>query len=82
MSFLYNTNADDKNFVNYLLNLCIELDIKVVLPLVTKELFKLSANKQKFTNNNIKLVSDKDALFLINNKCLLYKHLIEHKIEN
>ena len=75
-------NADDNNFVNYLLNLCIELDIKVVLPLVTKELFKLSANKQKFTNNNIKIiVSDKDALFLINNKCLLYKHLIEHKIE-
>ena len=38
-------NADDNNFVNYLLNLCIEL-LKVVLPLVTKELFKLSANKQ------------------------------------
>ena len=74
--------ADDSNFIKFLLNLCIKLKIKVVLPLVTKELFKLSIYKKEFLKKNIKIiVSDKDALFLINNKCSLYKHLKNNKIE-
>jgi carbamoyl-phosphate synthase large subunit len=74
--------ADDVRFVEFLLNLCIKLRINVILPLVTKELFKLSLHKQEFLKKNIKIiVSDKDALFLINNKCSLYKHLKDNKIE-
>jgi len=81
-SFYKIPKADDNNFIKFLLNLCIKLKINVILPLVTKELFKLSIAKKKFLKKNIKIiVSDKDALFLINNKCSLYKHLKNNKIE-
>ena len=73
--------ADSKNFIETLLNLCINKKISVLLPLVTKELFKLSVYKKKFLKKGIKLiVSDEDALFLANNKCLLYQHLKKKKL--
>ena len=39
--------ADDSNFIKFLLNLCIKLKIKIVLPLATKNFFKLSIYKKK-----------------------------------
>ena len=72
--------AKSKNFISTLLNLCINKKISVLLPLVTKELFKLSIHKKKFLEKGIKLiVSDEDALFIANNKCLLYQHLKKKK---
>lgn len=74
--------AEDSNYTKFLLGLCIELKIDIILPLVTKELFELSIQKQEFLKKNIKIiVSDKEALFLVNNKCSLYKHLNENKID-
>ena len=74
--------ASDSNFIGFLLDLCVEIGINVIFPLVTKELFELSTHKQKFLEKGIKvIVSDKDALFLTNNKCSLYKHLKDNKIE-
>lgn len=73
--------ANNKNFISKLLDLCVKKKINLILPLVTKELFQLSIHKEKFLEKGIKvIVSDKDALFLANNKCLLYKHLKKNKI--
>lgn len=81
-SFYQLPMAGSKNFIATLLNLCINKKISVILPLVTKELFKLSVHKKKFLEKGIKLiVSDEDALFLANNKCLLYQHLKKKKID-
>ena len=74
--------ASDNNFIDFLLDLCIEIGIDVIFPLVTRELFELSTHKQKFLKKGIKIiVSDKDALFLANNKCSLYNHLKDNKIQ-
>ena len=74
--------ANSKNFIATLLDLCIKKKIYVLLPLVTKELFKLSTHKKKFLEKGIKvIVSDEDALFLANNKCLLYQHLKNNKVD-
>ena len=82
LSFHCLPKADDENFTQYLLDLCIKLKIEVVLPLVTKELFKLSNYKKEFLKKNIKIIiSDKKALFLINNKCSFYKFLRDNGIE-
>ncbi len=82
LKFFKIPKAEESNFTKYLLNLCIKLKIKIILPLVTKELFKLSSQKKEFLREKIKIiVSNKDALFLINNKCSLYKHLENNKIE-
>ena len=57
--------ASDSSFIEFLLDLCVELGINVIFPLVTRELFELSKHKQKFLEKGIKvIVSDKDALFL------------------
>ena len=74
--------ANSKNFIATLLDLCDKKKIYVLLPLVTKELFKLSTHKKKFLEKGIKvIVSDEDALFLANNKCLLYQHLKNIKVD-
>jgi carbamoyl-phosphate synthase large subunit len=74
--------ASENNFIDFLLDLCIEIGIDVVFPLVTRELFELSTHKQKFLKKGIKvIVSDKDALFLANNKGSLYSHLKDNKIQ-
>ena len=74
--------ANSKNFITTLLDLCIKKKINVLLPLVTKELFGLSTHKKKFFEKGIKvIVSDEDALFLMNNKCLLYQHLKNNKVD-
>ena len=39
-------NAEDKNFIKELLQICISNSIKLIFPLVTKELFYLSKSKK------------------------------------
>lgn len=74
--------ANNKEFIPKLLDLCEKKKIYILLPLVTKELFELSIHKKKFLEKGIKvIVSDEDALFLANNKCLLYKHLKKNKVD-
>ncbi len=74
--------ASDPNFIQCLLNICKKEKIKLIIPLVTLELFELSNKKQLFKNNNIDiLVSDYESLIKLNDKGLLYKHLKKNKIK-
>lgn len=74
--------ATDKNFTTKLLELCNRLDIDVVFPLVTMELFKLSEAKNQFAKNGIKIiVSGPSSLNLANDKGLLYEHLRNNNIK-
>ena len=73
--------ADSRDFINNLLQICVSENIDILLPLVTKELFKLSKNKKKFQDKKIKvIVSDFNALSIANNKGLLYEHLAKNGI--
>lgn len=73
-------NADNKNFIKELLQICISNSINLIFPLVTRELFYLSKSKSLFLNHGIKIiVSDYKDLSIANNKSSLYKHL---KINN
>ena len=51
--------ATDKNFIEKILDLCINLNIKVIFPLVTKELFLFSKNLELFSNQGIKIIVSK-----------------------
>lgn len=74
--------ASDPNFIKDLLKICEKNKIKVVLPLVTLELFKLSKAKRLFEERGIAIiVSDQNTLSKLNDKGLLYKHLEKNNIE-
>lgn len=73
--------AEEAEFVPNLIEICARLKINVLFPLVTKELLKLSQNKEKFKNIGTKvLVSDFESLSITNNKCRLYNHLKRNNI--
>lgn len=68
--------ATDDNFITFMLELCAELSIDVIFPLVTSELFKFSVYKDQFEAIGVNvIVSDFDALSIANNKGKLYEHL-------
>ena len=75
-SFVLLPKAKDFNFINKVLSICKDMEIDVIFPLVTMELFKFSKNRDVFEKNNIKIiVSDFHNLSIANNKSSLYKHL-------
>jgi carbamoyl-phosphate synthase large subunit len=77
-SFFKGKIASDPNFIDFMLDRCIELKINVLFPLVTKELFALSRYKNKFEQHGIKvIVSDYHFLNIANDKGLLHKFLFE-----
>ena len=70
--------AEDPKFVEKLLEICLKEKIKILFPLVTKELFILSKSKKLFRDKGIKIiVSDFDTLNILNDKGLLYEYLIK-----
>ena len=74
--------ADEFTFEEKMITLCKQHSIKIIFPLVTKELFKFSKSKSLFESNGIKvIVSDFKWLSIANNKSLLYQHLADSKIE-
>ena len=80
--FIQIPKANDPKFIEYILGVCIKMDVDIIFPLVTNELFILSENKYLFEKNNIKvIVSDFKSLSVANNKSLLYKHLKKNKIK-
>jgi len=80
-SFVLLPKADDDNFINKVMSICKEMQIDIIFPLVTMELFKFSNNREVFQNNNIKvMVSDFQNLSIANNKSSLYKHLEKNGI--
>jgi carbamoyl-phosphate synthase large subunit len=75
-SFVLLPRANDVNFINKVLSICKQMDIDIIFPLVTKELFKFSKNREVFEKNNIRIiVSDFQNLSIANNKSSLYEHL-------
>lgn len=73
--------ADNPNFLNHLVDICVKNNIKIIFPLVTKELLKLSKHKQTFAKKGIEvIVSDHDSLRISNDKGRLYSHLYSNKI--
>jgi carbamoyl-phosphate synthase large subunit len=66
----------DPGFSDSVLNLCIKKNIRVVLPLVTKELIPLSMDRSAFEKAGVKLlVSPAASLEIANNKSRLYEFL-------
>ena len=54
---------DDPNFISFLKNLCIKLDVKLIIPTIDTELLILSQNKKLFLEHNIQiLVSSTDFI--------------------
>ena len=71
--------ADDVNFISEVLNICKNRGIQIVLPLVTKELFPFSLNKNLFENAGVRLlVSPETAIGIANNKSACH-HFLKSK---
>lgn len=69
----------DANYIEFLLEYCIENNIKAVISLFDIDLPVLAKNKQKFAENHITLlVSDYDFIKICNDKLLTYHFLIEN----
>jgi carbamoyl-phosphate synthase large subunit len=80
--FVHIPTAFDEQFTEKLLQVCLEKRTDVVLPLVTKELFPLSANKDLFEERGVKvLVSSFEAIETANNKSRTYGYLQYKNIE-
>ena len=80
-SFVQIPKANNPEFVEEVLRICIKMDIQIIFPLVTNELFIFSKNKDLFLKNNIKvIVSDYESLVIANNKSSLYQHLKKNGI--
>jgi carbamoyl-phosphate synthase large subunit len=68
--------ADDPQYTDKLLEICRDQKIDILLPLVTKELFPLSINKQAFELQGTKvLVSSAEAIRISNDKSACYRFL-------
>jgi len=66
----------DPGFSDSVLNLCIKKNIRLVLPLVTRELIPLSIDRPAFEKAGVKLlVSPAVSLEIANNKSRLYEFL-------
>jgi carbamoyl-phosphate synthase large subunit len=76
IDFVQIPTADDPSFIDVLMKICRENQIQVVFPLVTRELNKLSAEKQRFEAKGIQvIVSEFNSLEIANNKRKLLEHL-------
>ena len=68
--------ASDASFITDVLALCLKKEIKIILPLVTKELIPFSKHSKEFEEKGINvLVSPSHALEIANNKSRLYEFL-------
>lgn len=68
--------ARDNDFIPRLLSICKRRKIKILLPLVTKELIVLAQHKKEFEDiGTIVLVSNADSLEIANDKSRLYQFL-------
>ena len=73
--------ANDPDFIPAVRSICLKENIKILMPLVTKELFPLSENKDEFRTIGVHiLVSDESALSIANDKGRLYQHLEQFNV--
>jgi carbamoyl-phosphate synthase large subunit len=79
--FFKTVPASDSGFAEFMKQKCAKLEIDVLFPLVTRELFIFADQKQEFSRAGTKvIVSDKQALDVANNKSELHKHLQQQGI--
>ncbi len=79
--FVQIPKANEENFISALLSFCQKKNIQIILPLVTKELLLLAANKSFFEKAGIKvLVSSREAMEIANDKSACYKYLAQKNI--
>lgn len=70
---------DEKKYVTKLMNLCIDKDIKLVVPVIDPEIFILSAYKDQFYEKGIIiLVSDRKVLDICYDKELMNDFLLKN----
>lgn len=68
--------ASDPGFTDFLLDHCVKQGIRVVFPLVTRELFLLAEARERFRAQGIEvIVSDLADLRIANDKSALLRHL-------
>lgn len=68
--------ASDPDFIPAIRSICLKEQVKVLMPLVTRELFAFSEYKDEFRTIGVHvLVSDESALSIANDKGRLYQHL-------
>lgn len=73
--------ASDPLFIEKILQIAIDHKIDVLFPLVTRELFKLAGEKDRFLQHGIRIiVSDYESLRIANDKSALVDHLKKHNI--
>ncbi len=71
-------SANAENYIDFMLEQCKILKIDVLLPLVTRELFRLSKFKEQFKKQGTTIVvSDYDSLEIANNKSKLHQYLTD-----
>jgi carbamoyl-phosphate synthase large subunit len=57
---------NDEKYIDSLIDLCLSLNIKLIIPTIDTELLKLAKNKKRFLENNIKVVVSSISFI---NKC-------------
>lgn len=68
--------GEDVNFIAEVLNVCRNRSVQIILPLVTRELFPFSVNKNQFEDAGIRvLVSPQTAIGIANNKSACHHYL-------
>lgn len=78
-AFFVIPDADESTFIQSVLSICKEMQIQIVLPLVTRELIYFSRALSLFENESVKvLVSNLTSLTIANDKGLLYQTLSEN----
>ena len=72
---------ESPDFIEKVLQICLNEKVDIIIPLVTRELLVFAANKKLFTENRISVsVSDQEPLTIANNKYLLMKFCRENNI--
>ncbi|MBA6153581.1 ATP-grasp domain-containing protein [Gelidibacter maritimus] len=79
--FFQAPRLDDPNYINVLLALCKDKDIRLVIPTIDTELLELAKNKIRFEAHGIKIIiSSVDLVSKCRDKRLIHKFFIEHNV--
>lgn len=71
----------DPNYINVLLNICKEENIKLIIPTIDTELFILSQNRGKFEKNGIRIaISDTKVIEICGDKLKTFQFFKENNI--
>jgi carbamoyl-phosphate synthase large subunit len=80
--FFFISKVTDENYISELLNLCLENNVKIIIPTIDTELNILSKNKHLFTKNGIEIViSSYDFISICRDKRETNKFFIKNDID-